>query len=105
MQTIFYIIILVISLVSSFKICGLLKVMIWGENALDLGMKSLSFWVTWAMIFFFCLLFWVTVFVYLGIPLLIIGAFVLLASLIFGGNSDDAAASDENEAAAQASVK
>ena len=102
MQTIFYIIILVISLVSSFKICGLLKVMIWGENTLDLGMKILSFW---AMIFFFCLVFWVTVFVYLGIPLLIIGVIVLVASLIFGGNSDDAAASDENEAAAQESEK
>ncbi|AWW27732.1 MULTISPECIES: hypothetical protein [unclassified Acetobacterium] len=95
MQTIFYIIILIISLVSSFKICGLLKVMIWGENTLDLGMKILSFW---AMIFFFCLLFWVTVFVYLGIPLLIIGVVVLVASLIFGGKSDEAAVSDEDEA-------
>lgn len=102
MQTIFYIIILIISLVSSFKICGLLKVVIWGENTLDLGMKILSFW---AMIFFFCLLFWVTVFVYLGIPLLIIGVIVLVASLIFGGNSDDEAASDENEASAQESEK
>ena len=102
MQTIFYIIILIISLVSSFKICGLLKVMIWGENTLDLGMKILSFW---AMIFFFCLVFWSAVFVYLGIPLLIIGAIVLAASLIFGGNSDDETASEEDEAVNQESEK
>ncbi|MDD3307347.1 MAG: hypothetical protein PHO29_09675 [Acetobacterium sp.] len=95
MQTIFYTIILIVSLISSFKICGLLKVMIWGENTLDLGMKILSFW---AIIFFSCLVFWSAVFVYLGIPLLIIGVVVLIASLIFGGNSDDEAASDDDEA-------
>lgn len=58
-------------------------------------MKILSFW---AMIFFFCLLFWVTVFVYLGIPLLIIGVVVLVASLIFGGKSDETVVSDEDKA-------
>ena len=102
MQTILYIIIMIISLVSSFKICGLLKVVIWGENTLDLGLKILSFW---AMIFFFCLVFWSAVFVYLGIPLLIIGAIVLAASLIFGGNSDDEAASEEDEEANQEAEK
>ena len=94
MQTIFYIIIMIISLVSSFKICGLLKVMIWGENTLDLGLKIISFW---AMILFFCVVFWAAVFVYLGIPLLIIGAVVLVASLIFGGKDKDAAASGKVE--------
>lgn len=102
MQTILYIIILIISLVSSFKICGLLKVIIWGENTLDLGMKILSFW---AMIFFFCIVFWSAVFVYLGIPLLIIGAIVLVAALLLGGNGEGETASDEGEAANQEAEK
>ena len=44
MQTIICIIIMIISLVSTFKICRLLKVVIWGENTLDLSLKILIWW-------------------------------------------------------------
>lgn len=79
MQVILYIPILILSIVSAFFIFGKIKMMFWGSNTFDLGLGIIG---AWFFIFFICVVIWSTIFVYLGIPILIIGA-ILLGAYFF----------------------
>jgi len=75
-----YIPILILSIVSAFFVFGKLKLLFFGDNLMDLGFGIIG---AWFFIFFVCVTIWSAIFVYLGIPILIIGGIVLVAYFIF----------------------
>lgn len=91
MQVILYIPILILSIASAFFIFGKIKMIFWGSNTLDLGLGIIG---AWFFIFFICVVIWSSIFVYLGIPILIIGA-ILLGAYFFFNKKNDSAAGEE----------
>lgn len=81
-----YIPILILSIVSAFFVFGKLKRLFFGDNLMDLGFGIIG---AWFFIFFVCVTIWSAIFVYLGIPILIIGGVLLIAYFIFGRNKGD----------------
>ena len=79
MQVILYLPILVLSLVSAFVVFSKVKMIFFGSNMLDLGLGIIG---AWFFIFFVCVSIWTAIFVYLGIPILIIGAILLIAYFV-----------------------
>ena len=75
-----YIPILILSIVSAFFVFGKLKLLFFGDNLMDLGFGIIG---AWFFIFFVCVTIWSAIFVYLGIPILIIGGIALVAYFIF----------------------
>lgn len=94
MQVILYIPILILSIVSAFFIFGKLKMLFWGSNMLDLGLGIIG---AWFFIFFICVVVWSSIFVYLGIPILIIGA--ILCGVYFFFSKKNAHSTDEEDTA------
>lgn len=92
MQVILYIPILILSIVSAFFIFGKMKMIFWGSNTLDLGLGIIG---AWFFIFFICVVIWSTIFVYLGIPILIIGA-ILLGAYFFFNKKNENTTSEES---------
>ena len=84
MQVILYVPILVLSIVSAFVVFSKVKMLFWGSNMLDLGLGIIG---AWFFIFFVCVSIWTAIFVYLGIPILIIGAILLIAYFVFSKRS------------------
>ena len=79
MQVILYVPILVLSIVSAFVVFSKVKMIFFGSNMLDLGLGIIG---AWFFIFFVCVSIWTAIFVYLGIPILIIGAILLIAYFV-----------------------
>lgn len=80
MEVILYIPILILSIVSAFVIFGKLKMIFFGENMLDLGLGIIG---AWFFIFFLCVVVWSSIFVYLGIPILIIGGILIVGYFVY----------------------
>ena len=87
MQVILYLPILVLSIVSAFVVFSKVKMLFWGSNMLDLGLGIIG---AWFFIFFVCVSIWTAIFVYLGIPILIIGAILLIAYFVLSKRSGTA---------------
>ena len=87
MQVILYVPILVLSIVSAFVVFSKVKMLFFGSNMLDLGLGIIG---AWFFIFFVCVSIWTAIFVYLGIPILIIGAILLIAYFVLGKRSGTA---------------
>ncbi len=95
MQVILYLPILVLSIVSAFVVFSKVKMMFFGSNMLDLGLGIIG---AWFFIFFVCVSIWTAIFVYLGIPILIIGAILLIAYFVLSkrsGNAGDEKSADQ----------
>ncbi|MDD3307941.1 MAG: hypothetical protein PHO29_12700 [Acetobacterium sp.] len=94
MQVILYLPILVLSIVSAFVVFSKVKMIFFGSNMLDLGLGIIG---AWFFIFFVCVSIWTAIFVYLGIPILIIGAILLMAYFVLSkrsGNVEDGESED-----------
>lgn len=87
MQVILYLPILVLSIVSAFVVLSKVKMLFWGSNMLDLGLGIIG---AWFFIFFVCVSIWTAIFVYLGIPILIIGAILLAVYFVLSKRSGNA---------------
>ena len=87
MQVILYLPILVLSIVSAFVVFSKVKMMFFGSNMLDLGLGIIG---AWFFIFFVCVSIWTAIFVYLGIPILIIGAILLAVYFVLSKRSGTA---------------
>ena len=87
MQVILYLPILVLSIVSAFVVFSKVKMIFFGSNMLDLGLGIIG---AWFFIFFVCVSIWTAIFVYLGIPILIIGAILLVAYFVLSKRSGTA---------------
>lgn len=87
MQVILYLPILVLSIVSAFVVFSKVKMIFFGSNMLDLGLGIIG---AWFFIFFVCVSIWTAIFVYLGIPILIIGAILLMAYFVLSKRSGTA---------------
>jgi hypothetical protein len=87
MQVILYVPILVLSVVSAFVVFSKVKMIFFGSNMLDLGLGIIG---AWFFIFFVCVSIWTAIFVYLGIPILIIGAILLIAYFVISKRSGNA---------------
>ncbi|WP_296557140.1 hypothetical protein [uncultured Acetobacterium sp.] len=99
MQVILYLPILVLSIVSAFVVFSKVKMMFFGSNMLDLGLGIIG---AWFFIFFVCVSIWTAIFVYLGIPILIIGAILLAVYFVLSkcsGNAADVESEDGQPAA------
>lgn len=94
MQVILYIPILILSIVSAFFIFGKLKLFFFGSNMLDLGLGIIG---AWFLIFFICVTIWATIFVYLGIPILIIGGILCVIYFVRSKKKSRLDADQENE--------
>ncbi|MDD3307680.1 MAG: hypothetical protein PHO29_11385 [Acetobacterium sp.] len=87
MQVILYLPILVLSIVSAFVVFSKVKMIFFGSNMLDLGLGIIG---AWFFIFFVCVSIWTAIFVYLGIPILIIGVLLLIAYFVISKRSGTA---------------
>ena len=87
MQVILYLPILVLSIVSAFVVFSKVKMIFFGSNMLDLGLGIIA---AWFFIFFVCVSIWTAIFVYLGIPILVIGAILLIAYFVLSKRSGTA---------------
>lgn len=96
MQTVMYVVILILSIISTFVVFGKLKMIVFGKNTLDLGMAVIGIWF---FIFFVCVTIWSVIFVYLGIPILVIGTILLVLFFIFGRKGEQLADGHEDEQA------
>lgn len=76
-----YIPILILSIVSAFFVFGKLKMIIFGDNLMDMGFGIIGIWF---FIFLVCATIWSAIFVYLGIPILVIGTILLVLYFILG---------------------
>lgn len=81
MQTVMYVVILILSIVSAFFVFGKLKMIVFGDNLMDMGFGIIGIWF---FIFLVCATIWSAIFVYLGIPILVIGTILLVLFFIFG---------------------
>lgn len=101
MQVILYIPILILSIVSTFFIFGKMKMIFWGSNTLDLGLGIIG---AWFFIFFICVVIWSTIFVYLGIPILIIGAILLVVYFFFDKKNETTVSEEDVEQSISESI-
>lgn len=94
MQTVMYVVIMILSIISAFVVFGKMKMLVFGKNTLDAGLGIIG---VWFFIFFVCVSIWTAIFVYLGIPILVIGSILLVLFFIFGRKGEQLTEGQEAE--------